>query len=181
MSLMTPLQTSPEAAPVRKKKIARNIHEDTPDAVASPPHSESSAQAQQSPTEPIKKKRRREAVPVEELEVDLTAPEPLSKADIRAARKKSKRDDQKGHSTNDGDKGDKMNEKGDAQSKKKKQNSIWIGNLSYKTTNEALQDFVQKGIGELGGDAEGSVTRVNLPKKAGHGDFSGNMGSVQLK
>jgi RNA recognition motif-containing protein len=40
----------------------------------------------------------------------------------------------------------------------KRQNSIWVGNLSYKTTQESLRRFF---------DDVGEVTRVNLPTKPG--------------
>jgi RNA recognition motif-containing protein len=40
----------------------------------------------------------------------------------------------------------------------KRQNSIWVGNLSYKTTQESLRRFF---------DGVGEITRVNLPTKPG--------------
>ena len=40
----------------------------------------------------------------------------------------------------------------------KRQNSIWVGNLSYKTTQESLRHFF---------DGVGEITRVNLPTKPG--------------
>ncbi|KAJ7639274.1 hypothetical protein FB45DRAFT_1001197 [Roridomyces roridus] len=42
----------------------------------------------------------------------------------------------------------------------KRQNSVWVGNLSFKTTTENLTDFF-KDVGE--------VTRVNMPTKAAGG------------
>jgi RNA recognition motif-containing protein len=41
----------------------------------------------------------------------------------------------------------------------KRQNSIWVGNLSYKTTQESLRRFF---------DAVGEITRVHLPTKPGN-------------
>jgi hypothetical protein len=50
--------------------------------------------------------------------------------------------------------------------------------LSFKCTTEGLTAFFEKGIEESGGDKEGCVTRVNLPKKDGHGTFAQNKGYV---
>ncbi|KAJ3788165.1 hypothetical protein GGU10DRAFT_413090 [Lentinula aff. detonsa] len=41
----------------------------------------------------------------------------------------------------------------------KRQNSVWIGNLSFKTTPEALRKFF---------DGVGEISRINLPMKAAH-------------
>ena len=111
--------------------------------------------------------------------MDLTAPEPLSKAEIRTARKKAKReelnrDDIPPKRKKDPEEKGEVN--GDVKRVQKKRNSIWVGNLSFKTTRELLKDFVQRGVGEMGGESEGCVTRVNLPKKPGHGEFAGNKG-----
>jgi RNA recognition motif-containing protein len=40
----------------------------------------------------------------------------------------------------------------------KRENSIWVGNLSYKTTPESLRRFF---------DGVGEITRVHLPTKLG--------------
>jgi len=51
--------------------------------------------------------------------------------------------------------------------KEKRQNSVWVGNLSFKTTTDALRGFF---------DGVGEITRVHMPMKAGaNGE---NMGSV---
>ena len=137
---------------------------------------ESSAQAQQSSPERPSKKRRREAA---ELEVDINAPEPLSKAEARAARKKSRKGqlNENNISIEKIKDGEGTPEKiAEAKPRDKKRNSVWIGNLSFKTTSELLKDFVIRGVKELDGEAEGCVTRVNLPKQPGHGEFAGNKG-----
>jgi hypothetical protein len=43
-------------------------------------------------------------------------------------------------------------------SKLKRQNSVWVGNLWYKTTPEALRDFF---------DGVGEITRLHMPTKKG--------------
>ncbi|KAL7422841.1 Nucleolar protein 13 [Cryptotrichosporon argae] len=70
----------------------------------------------------------------------------------------------------------KKEKAGEAKDKEKKgQYSIWVGNIAFKTTPEGLQEFLERGVVELGGTA-GSVTRVNLPKTKGKGSFSANKG-----
>ena len=137
---------------------------------------ESSIQPQRSSPERSAKKRRRE---VEELEVDLSAPEPLSKAEARAARKKARKGDPSENDIpieNEKDGDGTLGKVAEAKPQDRKRNSVWIGNLSFKTTSELLKDFVIRGVKELGGEAEGCVTRVNLPKQSGHGEFAGNKG-----
>lgn len=110
------------------------------------------------------------------LEIDLSAATPLSKAEARAARKKAKRGDV--DEDDDKPKAEKAEKKPKPPTK---QNSIWIGNLSFRTTAESLKEFLENGVVELGGEAD-SVTRVNLPKKkGGHGSFAENKGWVGWK
>ena len=52
----------------------------------------------------------------------------------------------------------KSNEEEDVPTPMKRQNSIWVGNLSYKTTQESLRRFF---------DGVGEITRVHLPTKPG--------------
>ncbi|EIW70118.1 hypothetical protein TREMEDRAFT_68494 [Tremella mesenterica DSM 1558] len=149
---------------------------------------ERTEQAQQLDDEIPKKKRQTEIPDL--LEVDLTAPEPKSKAELRAARKKAKHhangsnDEEGAGAANDGSKKKRSKIVGEGKDEKhtdkeggklKKQNSVWIGNLSFRTTLERLKEFFNKGVKELGGSEE-SVTRVNMPTKPGHGAFAQNKG-----
>ncbi|KAL5527182.1 hypothetical protein ACEPAG_5973 [Sanghuangporus baumii] len=53
-------------------------------------------------------------------------------------------------------------ERGDEQQEGKRQNSVWVGNLSYRTTSDALRAFfIDAGVGE--------VTRVHMPTKGAPG------------
>jgi RNA recognition motif-containing protein len=52
----------------------------------------------------------------------------------------------------------KEKKEGQASRPLKRENSIWVGNLSYKTTPESLRRFF---------DGVGEVTRVHLPTKLG--------------
>ncbi|KAK4685516.1 hypothetical protein P7C73_g4630, partial [Tremellales sp. Uapishka_1] len=118
------------------------------------------------------RKRRRESVSSQKddpalIEVDVKLPTPLSKADARAARKRAKNGQQ-----------EKPVRKEPLEPKKK--NSVWIGNLSFRTTSANLKQFFQKGVEELGGEGE-SVTRVNLPTKLGKGAYAENKGYVIIR
>ena len=123
------------------------------------------------------------------LEIDIHAPGPLSKAEARAAKKrakkglpepalKSKSSTNKVSSTlSDDGNGDDEEKNTKTKTGPPRQNSIWIGNLAFKTTSESLQGFLEKGITGLGGSSEGCITRVKLPKgNTGKGEFAGNKG-----
>ncbi len=51
----------------------------------------------------------------------------------------------------------------------KRQNSVWVGNLSFKTTSVSLRTFFE-GVGE--------VTRIHMPMKIVQGGLKENRGSV---
>ncbi|WVF68213.1 hypothetical protein IAT40_002978 [Kwoniella sp. CBS 6097] len=145
--------------------------------------------------ESSKKRKRVQVVPEgEELEIDVAAPAPLSKAELRAQKKRQKRGDaepekpivreyekpskpapKEASSKGDGGEG------ADGDGKPigpggKRQNSVWVGNLAFKTTVETLTDFFQRGVTELGGQGAGCVTRINMPKKAIKGGYAENKG-----
>lgn len=51
--------------------------------------------------------------------------------------------------------------------KQNRQNSVWVGNLAFKTTSDALRGFF---------DGVGEITRIHMPMKTGSEDT--NMGCV---
>lgn len=53
--------------------------------------------------------------------------------------------------------------------RQKRQNSIWVGNLSFRTTQDALQGFF---------DGAGTTTRVHMPMRRGKQVQGENMGCV---
>lgn len=132
----------------------------------------------------------------ETYEIDINAPTPLSKAELRAAKRKAKRGEEVDE-TEKPKKRKKLPEydpaeadpEAQAQAKRagagkeerppkpKKQNSVWIGNLAFKTTDEQLKAWIEKGVVEMGGET-GGVTRVNLPKTPGRGGYSQSKGCV---
>ncbi|WVW80793.1 hypothetical protein I302_102780 [Kwoniella bestiolae CBS 10118] len=139
------------------------------------------------------KKRKRIVPESEELEIDVSLAAPLSKAELRAQRKKAKRGEEVEMVKREYEKPDKPSKdpkaQGDGADEKaegginagagpagKRQNSIWIGNLSFKTTLESLTDFFERNITEAGGAGNGAITRINMPKKNSREGFAQNKG-----
>lgn len=128
----------------------------------------------------------------ETYEIDINAPTPLSKAELRAAKRKAKRGEEVDETEKpkkrkklpeydpteadpDAVEAKKQKQKEERGPKVRKQNSVWIGNLSFKTTDEQIKAWLDKGVEELGG-AAGGITRVNLPKGAGRGAYTQSKG-----
>lgn len=187
--------------------VAATVSASTSTEDPAQPHAESSKQAMAATSPPPRseKKRRRseredgqDQVEAEKegdvvneedlLEIDVDAPEPLSKAEARAARKRQKKglpelppkitkpDKPKKHDSDDEEEEGEKKEKKEEKKPKQRMNSVWIGNLSFRTTAESLKAYLEKGITEKGGVGHGAVTRVNLPKKPGKGEFAPNKG-----
>ncbi|KAJ5372171.1 Nucleotide-binding alpha-beta plait [Penicillium concentricum] len=107
-------------------------------------------------TEVSQKKRKLQDGP--EIEIDVSAPEPVSKKALRKAKK------------NKGDDGDDEKPKSSKSSKpeskeaetegKRSKYGIWIGNLSFTVTSEELRMFFT-----VNSDIhESDITRIHLPK-----------------
>jgi len=184
-------QAARDARKAAKAKLA-----ETPSA----PHAESSTQAAaqlEEGEQPKKEKKRRRENDEENddpslLAINVGAPEPLSKAEARAAKKRQKKglpelppkitktDKPKRHDDGSDDEGDEeaklKQEKKAEEAKSIRQNSVWIGNLSFRTTAEGLKAFLENGLEAAGANKLGSITRVNMPKKAGKGEFAANKG-----
>ncbi|KAJ9110064.1 hypothetical protein QFC19_001734 [Naganishia cerealis] len=140
------------------------------------------------------------------LEIDPDAPTPLSKAQARAARKEAKRKRKDGEADGeaetdeeetgaDGERKSKKSkkDKDDVPKPPKRQHSVWIGNLAFKTNAESLKAWLEREIillskgggpkaeaGEADEDDEPEegdddevdeeteiITRVNMPMKQG--------------
>nr|POF00998.1 rna-binding protein rnp24 [Quercus suber] len=122
-----------------------------------------------SSTLPSDKKRRRvDTAPDEELEIDINLPEPPSKKAKRKEKKqksdKPKVDREKSTVT---DNSDLEEEAGDevasAPSKienevKRSAHGIWIGNLAFSVTKDALRQFFSDGL-----IPETEITRIHMP------------------
>jgi hypothetical protein len=207
------VQRTPEEKAARAARKATKVASAsavTSTELEAPTHAESSSQALNKATPPVEpenaRKRRRGSDTVKEidheakiraqendpnlLEIDVDAPEPLSKAEIRAAKRRAKKGLPDPTPTTEPVKGEEEGDEAERRPAKrakerdaepKRQNSIWIGNLSFKCTEDSLRAFFEKGIEESGGDKEGCVTRIKLPKKEGHGTFAQNKGYVECR
>ncbi|WWC72616.1 uncharacterized protein I206_106578 [Kwoniella pini CBS 10737] len=154
-------------------------------AIVSPPNEETEGESSN--------KRKRVVQDGEELEIDVNMAAPLSKAELRLQRKKAKRGEESkpvkreyekpnkpSKESKDGEDKTSGDEGGDKPIVNgvggKRQNSIWIGNLAFKTTVESLTQFFENGITENGGMGNGSITRINLPKKNSRDGYAQNKG-----
>lgn len=135
------------------------------------------------------KKRKRSAQDEADLlEIDMKAEAPMSKAEMRAARKRVKRgeeplppkksagQDEKPEEDSEGNVARAYKAKADQPKPQPKgEYSIWVGNLSFRTTADSLKEFIQRGLTDSGGEDE-AITRVHMPKKAAKGSFAENKG-----
>lgn len=124
---------------------------------------------------------------------------PMSKAEIRAARKKAKQgivvapkpvvqkgDKKRKRLSPMSDQEDSDDEsarpQADAAARPKKpkatkKNSVWIGNLPYRFTQDDLRNWFVTHLQEKGIEADAtSITRINLPKQKGKGALADNKG-----
>lgn len=112
------------------------------------------------------KKRKRNDDPVEELEIDISLPEPLSRKEKRKAKKPKSEDvtdakDGELTKTANGpvkDKSSKGSSKDKEESKRSKW-GIWIGNLPWSASKQDLKDFLIAGAGIT----EEAITRIHMP------------------
>ena len=86
------------------------------------------------------------------------APSPQPVEDTPVLSHAAKRKQKKALSSESTTVSKKEKEEEDDSAPVRRQNSIWVGNLSYKTTQESLRRFF---------DGVGEITRVNLPTKPG--------------
>ena len=117
------------------------------------------------PESPLSKKRKREANPASEIEVDISAPEPASKKALRKAKKGGKTIARKNKSAdapqNETDVAEEagQNESGPEKPSNRSDYGIWIGNLSWVTTKKDLRGFFNGNMSDGGV----SITRIHLP------------------
>ncbi|KAI9753490.1 MAG: hypothetical protein M4579_005122 [Chaenotheca gracillima] len=115
------------------------------------------------PTPPSDSKKRKRNEVVEEIEVDVSAPEPPSKKALRKAKKgKSGLSQAEKTDAEDSDEGAKSSNEQD-KSAKRSEYGIWIGNLAYSTTKPDLRNFLMNNSTI----PDDHITRVHLP---GSGD-----------
>ncbi|KAK0230332.1 hypothetical protein IW262DRAFT_395339 [Armillaria fumosa] len=109
--------------------------------------SSSSKSSSPAPSSPPLKRKRAVSISSDEDEDGPSPDEPvLSHAEKRRQKKKEKSEKDQPSKT----------KKPKLDASAKRQNSIWVGNLSYKTTSDALRTFFE-GVGE--------ITRIHMPTK----------------
>lgn len=112
-------------------------------------------------SEPSKKSKKRKNDP-EEIEVDLSLPEPPSKKAKRLLKKgkplpaKKNSDDEASDKEGGGDEKDK-----DGKKKERSPYGVWIGNLRFSVTKHDLRDWLVENSG--GSITADHITRIKLP------------------
>ncbi len=99
-----------------------------------------------------------------EIEIDLNQPAPLSR---KASRKKRKLDttDSADADANEESPTKKLHSEGADPTLAKGKFGIWIGNLSFSTTEGSLRNFFES-------NEVGSIVRVNMPKGKKEGEHN---------
>ncbi|KAK2038292.1 hypothetical protein LZ31DRAFT_559700, partial [Colletotrichum somersetense] len=110
--------------------------------------------------------KKRKSVAVDEIEVDLEAPEPPSKRAKRLL-KKGKKLPPKVDSDDEKKAKKKEKEEKDQAAKARSEHGVWIGNLPFFVTADDLRKWLIANSGEM--ITEESITRLHLPstKQAG--------------
>lgn len=104
------------------------------------------------------KKRKLQDVP--EIEIDVDAPEPVSKKALRKAKKNKGGDVEDGEKTNTKSNKPEVKEpETQAASGKRSEYAVWIGNLSFTVTKDDLRMFFTANSDI----PESAITRVHLP------------------
>lgn len=135
-------------------------------------HPEVEAIAVKDPASRAAKKRKAES---QELEIDIDAPEPPSKKAARKAKRQKSLNAPGSKNEITGQNVSVPSKVGDSTSNDRSPYGIWIGNLSFSTTKQDLQDFITGDIEHSVSEAE--VTRVHLPlSTARNGPKSQNKG-----
>jgi RNA recognition motif-containing protein len=121
-----------------------------------------------SSSSPQRVKRKRGSEGSDDVETPETAPVPddtvaLSHAERRRQKKKDQKAQEqpsKKRKLTDSSVTDvsAKDSKPTGKAQPKRQNSVWVGNLWYKTTPDALRDFF---------DGVGEITRIHMPTKKG--------------
>ncbi|KAI9735799.1 MAG: hypothetical protein M1834_001263 [Cirrosporium novae-zelandiae] len=106
----------------------------------------------------IQTKKRKRSTDVEEIEIDVSAPEPPSKKALRRAKKHSK--SQSHDDTKDGSENKPTTQTAETEtSQKRSPHGVWIGNLSFTTSKDDIQQFIISNSTVT----ESMITRIHLP------------------
>jgi len=170
------MATTSTAVEKKRTKLSKKTRVQEPEAIGAA-SLESPAQEESADTigaiEGNGKKRKREVVPEDELEIDVSLPEPLSK---KAARKAKKPKSSTAADTSNGSNGQPTPQDVEQAERRERRTSwgIWIGNLPWSVTKQELRDF----ICATGTIKPEEITRVHMPapkeKAPRHGDVKYN-------
>lgn len=115
-------------------------------------------------TEPPSKKRKRDALPQDEIEIDITLPEPPSKKALRRAKKGKPLPTPSATSPSQGQNSPEKNgstvPKDDPKPAKHSDYGVWIGNLPWSATKATLRTFLT----DHSNINDGQITRVHMPE-----------------
>ncbi|OBT60789.1 hypothetical protein VE03_09967 [Pseudogymnoascus sp. 23342-1-I1] len=158
----------------KKSKRTRSTEEDTATKSASPQPEAMEVDADETAAdEPPSKKRKSTTVDGEELEVDVTLPQPPSKKDLRRLKKgkslskaktvsdvkpapKPKADGEEGA---DGSGAEDAAAPQKPEQEKRSEHGIWVGNLPWSVSKEDLKSFLIN----QGPMPEEAITRIHMP------------------
>ncbi|PYH45013.1 putative RNA binding protein Rnp24 [Aspergillus saccharolyticus JOP 1030-1] len=113
--------------------------------------------------------KKRKLTDVEEIEIDISAPEPPSKKALRKAKKAATA--KPSESTTETE-GVAAVEKPTAAPSKRSEYGVWIGNLAFSVTKDDLRTFFTSNCSF----AETTITRIHMPKGAEKSGKSQNKG-----
>ena len=166
----TKTSTKPKKEKSSKKRKVSSLVESgsstsVSDVAAMPPNtSVTSPSAVQSPTlndgdpqEPPSKKRK---ASVEEIEVDVNAPEPPSKKALRRLKKGKPLPPPKSGAETTPEPGEKKEKNSEVE--KRSEHGVWIGNLPWTVSKEELRTYLV----EYSDITEEMITRVHMPGPA---------------
>ncbi|KAF9880874.1 RNA recognition domain-containing protein [Colletotrichum karsti] len=141
-----------------KSKSSKDVKDEVPETAAAAvadPSSDNEASPQKSPDS-----KKRKSANVDEIEVDLEAPEPPSKRAKRAL-KKGKKLPPKLDSDDEREAKKKKEKEDKEQASKRSEHGVWIGNLPFFVTADELRKWLVANSGEM--ITEASITRLHMP------------------
>jgi RNA recognition motif-containing protein len=144
-----------DEAPQQSVKLADvSTPDDGPILVSLPASEPTSPAVEETPEHPPSKKRK---TSVEEIEVDITAPEPPSKKALRRLKKGKPLPPSKSGAESTPEPEVKQVKKSEVE--KRSEHGIWIGNLPFHVSKEDLRKFLV----EYSDITEETITRIHMP------------------
>src|SRR5579862_5424547 len=164
---MAPTTSSKPKKEKKDEKATQDFSKPTSNGCNGVGANPSNEDAVPSPPASLARKRKRESRPIEEIEVDITAPEPPSKKALRRAKKGKPIASTTSKSTKGGAHVSDADSEGEKRLKRS-DHGIWIGNLPFTFTKADLRKFLI----ENSSTTDDQITRVHLPSPNGPGAAS---------